>query len=407
MTLYRARVLTPAPDSATLRFIDDALVEVDDDGRFVVVEAYDGRPVHEDLRPAVLLPGFVDAHLHFPQTRIVGSASGPLLEWLDRSTFPEEARFADGAHAQEVAAEFTTRLAAAGTTLSMVYSSVHPDACHALFEALEAAGLRAIAGPVLMDAHSPEELLLPVDEAMAALERLVAEWHGRDDRLQVAVIPRFALSCTMEMMQAGAALAKAHGLWVTTHLSENPVECQIACERFGTADYLSVYDHAGLLHDRSVYAHCIHLSDGEWDRFRAAGATVAHCPDSNAFLGSGGMPIGAVQARSIPLVMGSDIAAGRSFQIPRALSHAYDNALRQGQPLSLAQLLWMGTRGAALALHHPQVGAIEVGLEADMVLYEVPWWAADAEGVLASVFFDHDRPGPVATWVRGRQVHGE
>ena len=405
MTLYRARVLSPSGPDA-LEFIDDALVEVDEHGKFLVVEPYDGRPVHEDLRPAVLLPGFVDAHVHFPQTRIVGSASGPLLEWLERSTFPEESLFADGAHAQEVAEEFVGRLAAAGTTLSMVYSSVHGDACHALFEALDRHGLRAIAGPVLMDEHSPEELLVPIEPAMAALEALVRDWQGHDGRLQVAVMPRFALSCSMAMMQAGASLAKAHGLWVSTHLSENPVECQVACERFGTDDYLSVYEQAGLLHERSVFAHCIHLSDSEWDRFAAAGALVAHCPDSNAFLGSGGMPIGAVQDRGIGITMGSDIAAGRSFQIPRALSHAYDNALRQERPLSLARLLWMGTRGAALALQQPHVGAIEVGLEADMVLYEVPWWASDAEGVLASVFFDHDRPGPIATWVRGRQVHG-
>jgi guanine deaminase len=404
-TLYRCRILTPtSPD--TVAFFDDALLEIDDEGRIATVAPFDGRMVHDDLRPAVLLPGFVDAHVHFPQTRIVGSASGPLLEWLDKSTFPEEQRFADGAHAMEVAEEFASRLAAAGTTLAMVYSSVHPDACHALFDALDRHGLRAIAGPVLMDEHSPDALTLPVGKAMEGLKGLVRAWHGHDDRFQVAVIPRFALSCSMEMMQAGAALAAKHGLWVSTHLSENPVECRVACERFGTEDYLAVYEQAGLLHDKAVFAHCIHLSDDEWNRFAAAGAVVAHCPDSNAFLGSGAMPIDAVDARGVPVAMGSDIAAGRSFQIPRALSHAYDNGLRRQHPLSLERLLWLGTRGGALALGHPHVGAIEVGLEADLVLYEVPWWAADANGVLSAVFFDHDRPGPIGTWVRGRRVHG-
>jgi len=403
-TLYRCRVLSPTgPD--TLTFIDDALVEIDDDGRFTRVEPFEGGIVHDDLRPAVLLPGFVDAHVHFPQTRIVGSASGPLLQWLDTSTFPEEQRFADGAYAAEVAAEFVGKLAASGTTLALVYGSVHPGACHRLFEALDARGLRAIAGPVLMDAHSPEPLLLGVEEAMKGLRELVSTWHGHDDRLQVAVIPRFALSCTPEMLAAGAELAKAHGLWVSTHLSENVDECRVACERFDSPDYLAVYEQAGMVHERSVYAHCIHLSDDEWDRFAAAGAVVAHCPDSNAFLGSGSMPIDAVDAREIPVAMGSDIAAGRSFRIPSALSHAYDNALRRDHPLSLERLLWLGTRGAALALDHPHVGAIEVGLEADMTLFEVPWWADSAEKVLSSVFFDHDQPGPVGTWVRGRRVH--
>jgi len=241
---------------------------------------------------------------------------------------------------------------------------------------------------------------------MEGLRALKTAWHGRDDRLQLAVIPRFALSCSMEMMQASGAFAREHGLWVSTHLAETPEECRVARERFGTDDYLAVYEQAGLVHERSVFAHCVHLSDGEWDRFASAGAVVAHCPDSNAFLGSGAMPIDAVDARRVPVAMGSDIAAGRSFQVCRALSHAYDNGLRRDHPLSLARLLWLGTRGGALALGQPQVGAIEVGLEADLTLYEVPWWVADAEGVLASVFFDHDRPGPVGTWVRGRRIHG-
>jgi guanine deaminase len=388
-----------------MRWIDDAVVVVDD-GRFVEVGPYDGRPVHQDLRPGVLLPGFVDSHVHFPQTRIIGSASGPLLPWLERSTFPEESRFADGAHASAVAAEFAERMTAAGTTLSMVYSSVHPDACHALFEVFAARGLRTIAGPVLMDAHSPEQLLLPPEAALPALEQLVRDWHGHDDRLAVAVVPRFALSCTEAMMRGAAELANEHGLWVTTHLSENLDEVRIATERFGADDYLEVYERFGLVHARSVYAHCIHLSDDEWDRFAEAGAVVAHCPDSNDFLGSGGMPVGAVLDRGIPLSLGTDVAAGRTFQVPRIASSAYDNGLRVGRPLSLARLLYTATRGGALALDHAHVGAIEEGLEADMVLVEVPWWTADAEQALSSVFFDHDRPLPKAVWVRGQLVAG-
>jgi len=403
--IYRARVAsTTSPDD--LLWMDDAVVVVED-GRFVEVAPYDGRPVHADLRPGVLLPGFVDAHVHFPQTRIIGSASGPLLEWLQRSTFPEEARFADGAHAAEVAREFADRMTQAGTTLSMVYSSVHPDAAHALFEVFAERGLRTIAGPVLMDAHSPEELMVPPEVALPALEALVADWHGHDGRLQVAVVPRFALSCSEAMMEGAAALAKEHDLWVTTHLSENLDEVRVACERFGADDYLQVYERLGLVHDKSVYAHCIHLSDDEWDRFAAAGAIVAHCPDSNDFLGSGGMPVGEVVRRSIPLTVGTDVAAGRTFQVPRILSSAYDNGLRTGHPLSLARLLYMGTRAGALALRQPQVGAIEVGLEADMVLVDVPWWADSAESALSSVFFDHDRPLPRAVWVRGQLVAGE
>ena len=402
MLWIRGRVLTPtSPES--MSFIDDALIGIDG-GTFTRVAPYDGRPVHLDLRPGVLLPGFVDAHVHFPQTRIIGSASGPLLQWLERSTFPEEARFADGAYAQDVAREFVDRTFRAGTTLSMVYSSVHAAAADALLDELHRRGGRAIVGPVWMDAHSPEALVVPTDAAVASLEGLIDAWHGRDDRLQLAVIPRFALSCSAEMLRAAGRLAQQRGLWVSTHLAETTDECRVACERFGTHDYLQVYEDAGLVHDRSVFAHCIHLSDGEWNRLAAAGAVVAHCPDSNRFLGSGGMPIADALTRGIPVAMGSDVAAGRSFQVPRALSVAYDNALHRGTPVSLARLLWLGTRGGALALRHPQVGAIAEGLAADMTLHEVPWWVTDAEGVLASVLFDHDRPGPAATWVAGVKV---
>ncbi|MEZ4316728.1 MAG: guanine deaminase [Myxococcota bacterium] len=403
MTTLRCRLLTPV-SASEVRWIPDAVVVLDG-SVLAEVGPWDGRPVDEDLRPWVLVPGFVDAHVHFPQTRIVGAASGPLLEWLARSTFPEEQRFAHASHAQRVASVFCERLAAAGTTLSMVYGSVHPGAAEVLFGQLEASGLRAIAGPVLMDANSPEPLILPPDRALPALEGLADRWDGADDgRLRVAVIPRFALSCTREMLEGAGRLAQDRGLWVSTHLSENLEECRVAREMFSAADYLSIYEDAGLLHDRSVYAHCIHLSDSEWSRFADAGAVVAHCPDSNDFLGSGGMPTRTVMERGIPLAIGTDVAAGRSFRVPRILSSAYDNALRQGLQLDPRQLLWWGTRGGALALGEARVGLLEAGREADLVALDVPEWAETEEEVLGWALFDHDATVR-RTWVRGRTVY--
>lgn len=399
-TTWRARILSPGSEEA-LTWLDDAILRVE--GRTIVeVAPYDGRPVDEDLRPGVLLPGFVDAHLHFPQARIVGSATGPLLQWLSASTFPEEARFADAAHAAQVAAMFCDRLAAAGTTLCLAYGSVHPQAADVLLSTLAARGLKALAGPVWMDTDCPEALQLPTEQALEAMSGLVERWHGHDDdRLQVAVIPRFALSCSPGMLAAAGAFARSHGLYVSTHLAETPAECRVARERFGTTDYLQVYEDAGLIHDRCVLAHCIHLSDSEWDRLAAAGAAIAHCPDSNDFLGSGGMPIEAVQRRGLSIAIGSDVAAGRSFRIPRILSSAYDNGLRQGVTLSAARLLWWSTRGGALALGHPETGQIRAGLEADLCLFDPPPWATDADGVVASLLFDHDAPRMRRTWVRG------
>jgi guanine deaminase len=397
-------VLTPtAPDA--VRYIADGVVGIDALGRIASVDPFDGRPVDEDLRPGILLPGFVDAHLHYPQTRIVGAATGPLLDWLARSTFPEEARFADLDHATAVAHRFAASLARSGTTLAFVYGSVHPHAADALLRVLDARGQRAIVGPVLMDEGCPPELQLDADRALPALEALVDAWHGRDGRLEIAAIPRFALSCSMSLMVGAARLAERRGLWVSTHLSENLDECAVARARFGTPDYLRVYEDAGLLHERSLYAHCIHLSAYEWDRFAAAKAVVAHCPDSNAFLGSGDMPTTEVLARLIPLSIGTDLAAGRTFRIPRILSAAYDNALRTGLVLDPRRLLWWGTRGGALALSHPEVGALEPGLDADLICVDVPEWVDTPEGILASVLFDHDAPPPRCTWVRGRVVH--
>ena len=357
-----------------------------------------------DVRDGVLTPGFVDGHVHYPQTRIVGSASGPLLAWLARSTFPEETRFADVDHAAHIADVFATCLAAAGTTLALVYGSVHLSATHALFRALDERGLRGIAGPVLMDADSPAELTVPADRALGNLEELIDTWHGRDGRLEVAVIPRFALSCTADLLKRAGDLARTRGLFVSTHLSENPDEVRIATERFDAPDYLMVYEDAGLVHARSVFAHCIHLSQGEWDRFATAGAVCAHCPDSNYFLGSGRMPVGDVIARGIPLTLGTDIAAGRSFRVPRIASSAYDNALAVGHAVSPERLFWWATAGGAAALGHPELGRIAPGHDADLVLHDLPEWVDSADGALAWLLFDHDAPRPRTTWVRGRVV---
>ncbi|MBA2320444.1 MAG: guanine deaminase [Deltaproteobacteria bacterium] len=403
MTVLRARVLTPrSADEVT--WLEDAAIHIDPAGTITAVEPYGGQPVDEHLQTGVLTPGFVDAHVHYPQTRIVGAASGPLLDWLATSTFPEEARFSAPDHADEVARTFTAALAAAGTTLAMVYGPVFPAATEALFAAAERRGLRVIAGPVLMDEHCPPGLQLPAADALDALDALGARWHGRDDRLFVAAIPRFALCCSAGLMRGAADLARRHGWWVSTHLAESLEEGRITRERFAAEDYLRVYEDAGLVHRRSVFAHAIHLSDAEWDRIAAAGAVIAHCPDSNFFLGSGRFDAATALARGVPVALGTDVAAGRSFRVPRIASSAYDSALARGTILTPSQLWWWATRGGALALGQDRLGAVEPGMEADLVWHDLPAWVDDPIRALAWLVFDADAPRPRKVWVRGKIV---
>lgn len=400
---YRARVVSPL-SREEVRWIDDAVVVIDDEGRLQEVAPWRGGSCDADLRPHLLVPGFVDGHIHFPQTRAVGSASGPLLTWLNESIFPEEARFADAGHAQQVAVEFCQALASSGTTYALIYGSVHASASEILLNTMDAAGLRGLVGPVWMDRDCPEALRVSVERTVEDLEGLAERWHGHDaGRLGVAVIPRFALSCSDAMLRAASDVADRLKLKLTTHLAETPAECQAVYDRFGSR-YLQVYEDHGLLQPGAVFAHCIHLDDDDWETFKGAGAVVAHCPDSNYFLGSGNMPIGKVLGQEVPWALGTDVAAGRSFRVPRTLSFAYDNARQCAVDVSPRALFWQGTRGGALALGEARFGALEAGLDADMSLWRVPPWAESVDQLLGSLLFDHDAPPALATWVRGRPV---
>ena len=239
----RGRLLCPRPEEARVEVLRDGLLEIDALGRIAAVgPAPADCDVEESFPGAVLLPGFVDTHVHFPQTRILGSASGPLLPWLLRSVFPEEARFAEARYAAAVAWEFCEQLVRHGTTCAAIYSSSHPIAATLLFTELERRGLRALAGLTLMDRGAPPELLLAAGPALAACTELVERWHGVDrGRLQFCVTPRFALSCTPELLRGAAALAERHGLPVQTHLAENCDEIAATAAAFpGSRDYLGV-----------------------------------------------------------------------------------------------------------------------------------------------------------------------
>jgi guanine deaminase len=403
---YRGRLLT-ALSAGGLASLDDALLTLQG-GRITAIDPWSDAPnrlVH-DLRPAVIVPGFVDTHVHYPQTRVIGRAGAPLLDWLEGTIFPEEARFAEGAYARAVAATFVSALAQAGTTTASVYGSSHEHATDVLFQALAASGLRALAGPTLMDQRCPEPLRVPHEKALAALERLASRWHGHDGgRLQLTVTPRFALSCSRALMEGAARFADARGLPIQTHLSEHPAEgAAVLAEHPFAADYLGIYEAVGLLGDRTLLAHAIHLSGSEWDRIAARGARIAHCPDSNFFLGSGRMRLADAERRGVVVGLGSDVAAGRSFDMRRAMSYAYDNALCLDHRVTAAELFTMATLGGARALGLGAVtGSLEVGKEADFLALHVPDPAAADDDLLAQVVFG-DGVRVDKAFVRGEPV---
>jgi guanine deaminase len=369
---YRGAILSPVRTGSgfELRFHADGALTVEDD-RIVDVGAFDAEArdalVH-DLRGSILVPGFVDTHVHVPQTRVIGSASGPLLEWLESSIFPEEARFSDDAYARTTTELFLDSTLRVGTTSFMAFSSSHERATEQMFEAIGARGVRATLGLTLMDERCPPALAVGPDDALAAARALADRFHGRG-LLRFAVTPRFALSCSRRMLEGAAALAHELDLPIQTHIAENPREGSetLAVHPFAS-DYLGVYEAVGLVGPKTILAHAIHLSDAEWERVAAAGAAIAHCPDSNYFLGSGRFDLSKARARGVRVGLASDVAAGRTFDLRAAVSYAFDTAREVGAAVDAQELFARATLLGADAIGLGALtGSLEPGKQADFV----------------------------------------
>jgi guanine deaminase len=354
------------------------------------------------------MPGFVDTHVHFPQTRVMGSASGPLLEWLDTAIFPEEGRFKDPRYAQDVAREFCTAMARQGTTAAAVYSSSDAGATDILFQEMADRGLRGLIGLTLMDRNAPDAVLVPHEQALIEARRLIETWHGHDDgRLRFCITPRFAISCTPALLRGAAELAREYDLVMQTHISENRAEIEAVKALFPESDgYLSAYRDHGLLDGHSILAHCIHLTEDEWDEVGVLGACVSHCPDSNFFLGSGVMPLGKAVARDIKWGLGSDVGAGRTFSLRRVAASAFDASKLSGHDTDAQCLLWHATLGGSQVLRQAdRVGRIEAGFQADLTAIPLDSSIGSGAALFDALVFRHDSGPVAATYVRGRRVY--
>jgi guanine deaminase len=389
------------------------------DGRIVATGDLDPPAGAEvvDVTGGLLVPGFVDAHVHYPQVRAIGGLGMPLLDWLERCALPEEARLADATYAASVAADFVSGLARAGTTTALVFGSHFAGAVDALFAEATRVGLRFTSGLVLSDRILREDPFTTPDRAYAEGLELAKRWHGQG-RTRYAVTPRFSLSCTEPMLEsAGALLAEVPDLWFTSHLNENVEEIEGVRQLFG-CDYATSYERAGLLGPRSVLAHNVHPTLQELGQLARHGAAVAHCPTSNAALGSGMFPIGSHLALGVRVALGSDVGAGTGFSLFKEGLQAYfvQQLLgREGHRLTAAHLLWLASSAGAEVLGLADtVGDFSVGKEFDAL------WLRPSAGCTLDVALRHAGstdeavakafalagPADVAgTWVAGEPVY--
>lgn len=327
----------------------------------------------ETLPHHLLLPGFIDTHIHYPQVDIIGSYGEQLMEWLYNYTFPNEQRFANKDFARAAAEFFLDQLLAAGTTTALVFATVHVESVDAFFEACEARNLRMISGKVLMDQHAPEGLTDTADSGYSDSKALIQRWHHKG-RLLYAVTPRFAAtSSAAQLDRAGQLLREHPDVYLHTHMSENLNEIAFVAETHpDCCDYLDVYHQHGLTGSRSVFAHSIHLEDSQWQRLHDTDSAVAHCPTSNLFLGSGLFKLDQAQQFGVKVGLGTDIGGGTSFSMLRTLDEAYKIQRLRGSTLSPLEGFYLATLGGAkaLSLDH-KLGNFETGKEADFIAIDL------------------------------------
>jgi len=383
MKAYRASIL---------RFADDRSAVYEEDGLLVIGPDATGRQVVravgswqalsgnfpgvavEHLPGRIIAPGFIDMHVHFPQTDVIGSPAEGLLPWLENYTFPHESRFSDPDYAHGVAQVFLDELQRNGVTTALAFATSHPASVNALMGEAQRRGMRLIAGKVLQDRHSPDGVRDETERSLADTEALIHAWHGKD-RLGYAITPRFAPSCTEAQLRgAGELAAKYPDVWIQSHVAENLDEVRWARELFpASRSYLSVYDGFGLMRERAVYAHCIHFDDEDRALMRSTGTAAAVSPTSNLFLGSGFFDYAGADRVGFKYGLASDVGGGTSFSPFHTMLAAYyvgrEGQTKPGLSLRPEQLWWQHTAGAAQALGlDGVVGNLQPGCEADFVV---------------------------------------
>ena len=385
MILYRARLLDfqhePMEGEAGggYRYIEDGALVVGD-GIIIAHGDYASiaRGFHQativDHRPHLIMPGFIDTHLHFPQMQVVGSYAGALLEWLNKYTFVEEQKFKVPSHADRIAGLFFDELISNGTTTAVAYCSVHRESVEAFFAESERRNMRNIAGKVMMDRNAPPGLLDTPQSGYDDTKALIAKWHGRGRQLY-AISPRFAITSTEAQLEMSQTLVRENpDCYMQTHLSENHGEIETVRQLFpGSIDYTDVYERYGLLGSKSLFGHCIHLSEREAGAMSASGSVGVFCPTSNLFLGSGLFDLARLSdaKRPVRVAVATDIGGGTSYSMLRTFDEAYKILNLQGQRYHPLRSFYQMTLGNARALSlQDKIGTLAAGTEADFVVLD-------------------------------------
>ncbi|GAA5143982.1 guanine deaminase [Thalassotalea piscium] len=360
------------------QYIEDGLLIIKDGLVAEVGKAVDLLPTLDEnvdithYKSGLIMPGFIDTHVHYPQTEMIASYGEQLLEWLENYTFPFERQFSDLAHGKKVAEFFLTQLLAAGTTTALVFGTVHKESVEAFFTIAQQKKLRMICGKVLMDQNCPDYLSDTAQSGYDDSKALIEKWHNVD-RLQYAITPRFAPTCSTEQLnKAGQLLRENPGVYLHTHLSENQAEIAWVEALFPDSDgYLDVYDKSKLLGRRSVFAHGVHLHDSECKRLGETNSAIAFCPSSNLFLGSGLFNLQQAQKFDVNVGYGTDIGAGTTFSMLSTLNEAYKTQQLRAEKLDPFQSFYLATLGGAIALDlEGTIGNFTKGAEADFIVLD-------------------------------------
>ena len=390
------RIAAAGPADALLRSLPDS----------VPVEDHAGR---------LILPGFIDCHVHYAQLDIIAAYGEQLLDWLNRYAYPAEQQFADPAHAAAVAEAFLDQLLACGTTTALVFATVHPQSVDAIFEAAARRNMRLMAGKVMMDVNCPAALRDTPESAYADSRALIERWHGHG-RLGYAITPRFALTSSPAQLEAAGRLAREYpNAWVHTHLAENREEVDAAAAQFpDRRSYLDVYDRHGLVRERSVFAHCLYVDDTDRAVMAKHGAAGAFCPTSNLFLGSGLFDLAAMATAGVDVGLGTDVGGGTSLSMFATMAEAYKVLHLNGQPLAANRALHLATLGAAEALGlDDRLGNFAPGKEADLIVVDPQaspamrrraGTAATIEELLFALIFLADDRHVTATYLQGERA---